>query len=72
MQQQDYKQSLSYEEYLVWRKKVLKWLIDNDLDKKDLADSIGYSKKTVYDALGCYDRCSKFLIAAVNERMMTV
>ena len=69
MQQQDYKQSLSYEEYLVWRKQVLKWLIDNDLDKKDLADSIGYSHKTVYDALGRYERCSKFLIAAVNEKM---
>ena len=69
---QDYKQQLSYEEYLDWRKKVLKWLIDHDMDKKDLADSIRYSKKTVYDALGSYERCSKFFVAAVNERMMSV
>lgn len=69
---QDYKQQLSYEEYLAWRKKVLKWLIDKDLTKEDLAESIGYSKKTVYDALGRYERCSKFFVAAVNERMMTV
>ena len=66
---QDYKQQLSYEQYLVWRKKVLKWLIDNDWDKKDLAANIGYSEKTVYDALGRYERCSKFFIAAVNERI---
>ena len=66
---QDYKHQLSYEEYLVWRKQVLKWLIDHDLDKKDLAASIGYSEKTVYDALGRYERCSKFFIAAVNERI---
>ena len=65
----DYKQVLTYEQYLKWRKRVLKWLIDNDLGKKDLAEAIGYSNKTVYDALGRFDRCSKFFVAAVNEKI---
>lgn len=69
MGDETYSQSLDIYEYDAWRKKVLKWMIDKDLTKADLANLTGYSSKTVYDALGAYERCSKFFVAAVNEVM---
>ena len=64
-----YKESLTNAEWERWSKEVRKWLIDMDWTKEDLGEAIGYSGKTCTDALGNYDRCSKFFIAAVNERM---
>lgn len=68
---ENYKQSLSHEEWLIWHKDVKKWLIDHDWSITDLADAIGYSRATCFDALNQYDRCSKFFVAAVNEKMET-
>ena len=67
----EYKQSLSHEQWLIWVKKVRKWCIDREWTVKDLAESIGYSAATCSDALNQYHRCSKFFIAAVNEKMET-
>lgn len=65
----DYSTSLSHEQWLLWVKRIKKWMIDNDFTIKDLAESIGYSKSTCVDALNQYDRCSRFLVAAINEKM---
>jgi hypothetical protein len=67
----EYKQSLSHAEWLIWKKDVKKWLIDHDWSVRDLAEAIGYSAATCFDALNQYERCSKFFIAAVNEKMET-
>lgn len=64
-----YAEPLTAAEYKEWKKKVFIWMIQNDLSKKDLADSIGYSYKTVVDSLGTYERCSRFFVAAINEKM---
>lgn len=64
-----YAEPLTAEQYKEWQKQVKIWLINNDMDKKDLGDAIGYSYKTVIDALSHYERCSRFFIAAVNDQM---
>lgn len=65
----DYSTRLNVYEYDEWVRRVRKKMIDNDISPLDLASMTGYSIKTVYDSLRDYDRCSKFFIAAVNERL---
>lgn len=65
-----YSETLTAEEHKSWSKRVRIWLLQNDMDLKDLADQIGYAYKTVIDSLGNYERCSRFFVAAVNDRMM--
>lgn len=67
----DYSQKLSLEEYSEFVKKVKIFLIENEIGNDALADSTGYSVKTVYDSLKRYERCSRFFVAAVNEWMET-
>jgi hypothetical protein len=64
-----YSQKLTLEEYSKWVKKVKMFLISNGISNDALADSTGYSVKTVYDSLKRYERCSRFFVAAVNEWM---
>lgn len=64
-----YSQKLTLEEYSKWVKEVKMFLIANGIGNDALADSTGYSVKTVYDSLKRYDRCSRFFVAAVNEWM---
>ena len=65
----DYKRSLSHDQWLVWRKDVRKWCIDMEISTDDLAESVGYSGATLHGALCVYERCSGFLVAAINEKM---
>lgn len=65
----EYKKSLSHEQWLIFRKEVKKWCIDNDISKDDLAESVGYSGATLHGALSSYERCSGFLVAAITEKM---
>ena len=66
---EEYSSSLSYEEWLEWKKKVKKWIIAHDIRMKDLSYITGYSVNTCYNALNSYSRCSRFFIASLNERM---
>lgn len=66
-----YSQKLTLEEYSKWVKKVKMFLIANGIGNDVLANSTGYSLKTVYDSLRNYDRCSRFFVATVNEWMET-
>lgn len=65
----NYSEQLTAEEHRNWVKRVQIWLIKNDLTRRDLAEMVGYSYKTVVDSLNYYDRCSRFFVAAVNDKM---
>lgn len=65
----EYAKKLNVYEYDEWVRRVRKAMIDKDISPLDLASMTGYSIKTVYDSLRDYDRCSRFFVATVNERL---
>lgn len=65
----NYSIRLNVYDYENWVKQVKRIMIDRELEPIDLASMTGYSVKTVYDSLRDYDRCSRFFIAAVSERL---
>jgi hypothetical protein len=65
----EYAKKLNVYEYDEWVRRVRKAMIDKDISPLDLASMTGYSIKTVYDSLRDYDRCSRFFVATVCERL---
>ena len=66
---EEYSVSLTLEEYEEFVKELKIYMIREGLNRKDLANKLGYSLRTVSDALSSYERCSKFFIAAAQELM---
>ena len=65
----EYAKKLNVYEYDEWVRRVRKAMIDKDISPLDLASMTGYSIKTVYDSLRDYDRCSRFFVSTVCERL---
>jgi lambda repressor-like predicted transcriptional regulator len=64
-----YAKRIALEEYEDWVKKVRIFTLKNNISMKELASITGYSRATLYAALTNYERCSRFVVARVEDLM---